>query len=138
MVRRVILLAAVCSLVCPLVCPLVSCGPTIRPSFDSPEPAARNAAIVAAARSGDRRAVPDLVRMLDSDDPATRLLAIRTLERLTGQTFGYDHAAESRDREPAVRRWREFAAGGPGRAGAGTDGAKGGGGTAGAGEARHE
>ncbi len=126
MVRPVMLAAA--------VCPLVSCGPTIRPSFDSPEPAARNAAIVAAARSGDRRAVPDLVRMLDSDDPATRLLAIRTLERLTGQTFGYDHAAERRDREPAVRRWREFAAVDPARPGA-DGGVRGG---TGAGEARHE
>jgi HEAT repeat protein len=82
-----------------------ACGPTIHPSFDSPEPAARNAAIVRAADQGDRSAIPDLVRMLDSDDPATRLLAIRTLERLEGTTLGYDHAASIPDRDQAIARW---------------------------------
>lgn len=95
---------AVLSLVCatPL---LSSCGPSIHPSFNSPEPAARNAAIVLAADSGDRAAIPDLVRMLDSDDPATRLLAIRTLERLEGTTLGYDYAAPISERDQAIARW---------------------------------
>jgi len=79
--------------------------------FDSPEPAARMDAILDAARRSDRSAVPDIVETLESDDPATRLLAIRTLERLTGQTFGYDYAAPRAEREIAVDRWREFAVG---------------------------
>lgn len=75
------------------------------PDFNSPEPAARNAAIVQAARDGDRNAIPDLIRMLDSDDPATRVLAIRALERLTGETFGYDPAGEMASRERSVGQW---------------------------------
>jgi hypothetical protein len=86
-----------------------ACGPAIHPSFDSPEPAARNAAIVTAAGTKDPSAIPQLVRMLDSDDPATRLLAIRTLESITGETFGYDHADDRDAREPSVSRWQQYA-----------------------------
>lgn len=81
------------------------CGPTINPSFDSPEPAARNAAIVRAASSQDQRAVPPLVRMLDSDDPVTRMLAIDALERITGERLGYDHHAPQAERDAAAERW---------------------------------
>jgi HEAT repeat protein len=88
---------------------LAACGPTVDPSFDSPEPAARNAAIVEAVRTEDRSAVPDLVRMLESDDPATRVLAIRALERLTGRTLDYEATADELARAGAVRRWREYA-----------------------------
>lgn len=87
---------------------LSGCGPTIRPSFDSPEPAARNAAIVEAARKSDQSTVPDLVRMLDSDDPATRQLAIQTLEQLTGQRLGYDPTDTLTMREAAISRWRAY------------------------------
>jgi HEAT repeat protein len=87
-----------------------ACGPTIKADFDSPEPAARNAAIVQAAAGRDAAAVPNLVRMLDSDDPATRLLAIDALDRITGERLGYEHAAHEHEREPAVRRWQEWVA----------------------------
>jgi HEAT repeats len=87
---------------------LTACGPTITADFDSPEPAARNAAIIKAVETHDASAVPDLVRMLDSDDPATRLLAINALERITGQTMGYDHAAPERDRREATERWQKW------------------------------
>jgi HEAT repeat protein len=75
------------------------------PDFNSPEPAARNAAIVRAAREGEQAAIPDLVRLLDSDDPATRVLSIRTLERLTGQTLGYDPAGDAASRDRAIAEW---------------------------------
>lgn len=86
---------------------LVACGPTIRPDFNSPEPAARNSAIVNAAATKDRAAVPDLVRMLQSDDPATRLLAITALERITGERLGYDLGDSEAARAQAVSRWME-------------------------------
>jgi HEAT repeat protein len=76
--------------------------------FDSPEPAARIEAAVEAADRGDRGAIPDLIALLESDDPATRLVAIRSLERLTGETLGYDHAAGEYEREEAVERWVEW------------------------------
>jgi len=99
------------------------CGPSMPRGFDSPEPAARMDAIVDAARRSDRSAVPRIVPLLDSDDPATRLLAIETLERLTGETFGYDYAAPPADRVAAVERWRRYVVGGgvgeePGASGA--------------------
>lgn len=84
------------------------CGPAVTPDFNSAEPAARMDAAVIAARDGDRSKVPDLIRLLDSDDPATRLVAIRALERLTGETQGYDHAASDEHREAAIRRWEEW------------------------------
>lgn len=84
---------------------LVGCGPVVTPSFDSPEPAARNAAIVRAAETRDRESVDELIAMLSSDDPATRVLAIRTLERITGQTNDYDPHADDLSRAAAVRRW---------------------------------
>lgn len=90
---------------------LAACGPTIRPDFNSPEPAARNDAIVRAAANKDRAAVPDLVRMLQSDDPATRLLAIEALEVITGQRLGYDSSDDEQSRMKAVARWKAFVEG---------------------------
>ncbi|MFN6043378.1 MAG: hypothetical protein ACK46V_15885, partial [Phycisphaerae bacterium] len=43
-----------------LSCPLTGCGPVVTPSFDSPEPAARNAAIVRAAETRDQGSVDEL------------------------------------------------------------------------------
>lgn len=91
-----------------LVAHVPGCGPVVTPSFDSPEPAARNAAIVRAAETRDRGSVDELIAMLDSDDPATRVLAIRTLERITGQTNDYDPHADDLSRDAAVRRWHAW------------------------------
>jgi HEAT repeat protein len=87
---------------------LTGCQATIAPDFESPEPAARNAAIVEAAANNDQRAVPALIVLLDSDDPTTRLLAIGTLSRLTGETHGYDYAAGSWERDAATIRWKAW------------------------------
>jgi HEAT repeat protein len=88
-----------------LILSLAGCGPVVTPSFDSPEPAARNAAIVRAAETRDRESVDELVEMLASDDPATRVLAIRTLERITGKTMAFDPHADEISRAQAIRRW---------------------------------
>lgn len=77
--------------------------------FDSPEPAARMQAAVDAAARNDRSAIPKIISLLDSDDPATRMVAIRSLERLTGQTLGYDHAAPETQRAQAIQRWVDWA-----------------------------
>lgn len=76
--------------------------------FDSPEPAARIGAAVEATAAGDLGAVPDLISLLDSDDPATRLVSINALYRLTGQRLGYDYAAPIAERGAAVGRWVEW------------------------------
>ena len=86
---------------------LLACGPTIRPSFDSPEPAARNAAIVRAASNRDKRATPELIRLLSSDDPATRLLSIAALERINATTHGYNYTDSEQQRNDSIKRWLE-------------------------------
>lgn len=58
-----------------------------------------------AASTGDRSSIPGLIERLSSSDPAERLLAIRSLERLTGETKGYDHAANPQKRAQAIERW---------------------------------
>lgn len=84
----------------------LACGCVSAPAdFNSPEPAARNAAIVKAARESDQKAIPDLIRMLESDDPTTRVLAIRALERLTGETRGYHPESDEAARQRAVDAW---------------------------------
>lgn len=104
---RATVAAAFCIVSCSLSLP--ACGPTIVPSFDSPEPAARNSAIVRAGANKDQEAIPDLVRMLDSDDPATRFLAISALDRITGERFGYEASQDEARRVAAVQRWRSYA-----------------------------
>ncbi len=85
-----------------------ACRARVAEDFNSPEPAARNAAIVRAAAERDARAIPDLIRMLDSDDSATRLLTIGALERVTGQTLGYDPSDTEPRRREAVRAWQAW------------------------------
>lgn len=88
----------------------LSCSlPEPKTSFDSPNPAARTRAMARAARTGDTSHIPELIEMLDSDDPAVRMLAINTLERLTGQTLGYDHGAPPAERHRAIDRWVQWA-----------------------------
>ena len=73
--------------------------------FHEKDPAARLRAIRQAAATRDASAVPSLIGLLQSDDPAERLLAIGALERITGETRGYDHAAPIDERNAAVERW---------------------------------
>jgi len=91
---------------------LAGCQEHDRTDFDDVDPAARIQAIQDAAASNDRSAIPDLIRSLDSDDPAERMLAIRALEQMTGQTLGYEHWAPRADRAAAAQRWADWYAGG--------------------------
>jgi hypothetical protein len=73
--------------------------------FDSPVPSERIRAASAAAERGDQSSIPDLIRLLESDDPLVRMTSIRALERLTGQTLGYEHSAPEPQRQEAIARW---------------------------------
>lgn len=86
---------------------VVGCASPPR-GFDSPDPSARMEAITAAAVSRDQRSIPGLIASLDSDDPAVRLAAIRALERVTGRTLGYDHAAPPWRRAAMVHEWERW------------------------------
>jgi hypothetical protein len=76
--------------------------------FQSPVPRSRLDAITRAAESRDQGSVPDLITMLESDDPVVRLAAIRTLERITGTTLGYDYAAPDWQRREKIQAWTEW------------------------------
>jgi len=84
---------------------LSGCVPTEPVSLQARDPVKRMEAIVDAAEEHDRSQIPGLVKLLDSDDPATRMLAIRSLEQITGETHGYDHAAPRYERDKAVDEW---------------------------------
>lgn len=73
--------------------------------FDAPDSAGQLAAIERALVTRDTAAAPELVRLLSSDDPVVRLVASRTLEDLTGQTMGYNHADPEWKRREAIQRW---------------------------------
>jgi hypothetical protein len=76
--------------------------------LDSAVPVERLNAIARVAREKDQAAVPKLITFLNSDDPIVRLSSIRTLEALTGQTLGYDHAAPEWQRRGMVETWVEW------------------------------
>lgn len=81
------------------------CLPETKPGFDSPAPSKRLDAIVDASRLEDDESLVKLVEKLRSQAPAERMFAIRSLEIRTGQTLGYDHAAEHWQRIEAYNLW---------------------------------
>ena len=94
-----------------VVCGLIACaspGCRIPKGFDSPESMARVDAALEATDRGDMDSLPHLIEMLDSDDPFVRLVGIRTLERLTGETKGYRHDDPPADRRRAADAWAEW------------------------------
>lgn len=80
----------------------------IQTGFDSPAPTKRIDAIVGASELRDLHSLGRLIEQLESEDPAARMLAIRALEKRTGNTLGYDHAAPRWERIEAVNRWIDY------------------------------
>ncbi len=87
-----------------------ACASALPVGFDEEAPDGRIHAIIDAARTRDTAKIPDLIAQLDSDDPAVRLFAIRTLELLTDQTHGYHHADSPAAREMAIDNWVQWLA----------------------------
>lgn len=85
---------------------LSACVP-IPTGFDSPVPGARIDASVRAATEQDAQAIPDLIELLESEDPATRLIAANAIEWIIGRPIDYDLGAPQPDRFAAVERLRE-------------------------------
>lgn len=80
-------------------------GPAVITSND---PSSKIPAIKKAVAARDTQTAPQLVRSLESDDPAVRFFAIRGLHDLTGETFGYVWYADHRERERALRQWKSW------------------------------
>ncbi len=88
---------------------ILGCAP-VPVGFDAPSEIRRLDAVVEAAQVDDRspETIRSIIEQLDSFDPAMRMISIRTLERFTGQTLGYDYAAPEWERGLAVDRWVEW------------------------------
>lgn len=76
--------------------------------FDTDYPGGLIPAITRAARERDRDSIPDLIELLDNADPAVRFASIHALERITGQTLGYNHAAPEDERRERVAAWVQW------------------------------
>ena len=88
---------------------LVGCTGFVGPRTVANEDAAvKIPAIKQAVQENDAQVIPQLVRDLDSDDPAVRFYAIEGLERLTGQTFGYVYYADPPARREATLKWQQW------------------------------
>lgn len=88
---------------------LAGCSlPPQRADFASNDPQERTLAVAKAAREDDRRSVPQLIQVLQSTDPAERMLAIDTLEQMTGQTLGFEYWAPASARRKAIDRWQAW------------------------------
>ena len=72
----------------------------------SNDPASKIPAIKKAVDARRSTTAPQLVRSLESEDPAVRFYAIRGLQDLTGETFGYVWYGEDRARASALQKWK--------------------------------
>jgi len=96
-----------------LAASLAGCGgiPRAQRVVTNPDPTAKIPAIKASVQTNDTAVVRQLIKDLESDDPAVRFYAIGGLQRLTGQTFGYQYYADEQNRAAAVQRWKAWLAG---------------------------
>lgn len=99
-----------------IVCGGISCllGACTAPRPDyvvtDPDPGVKIPAIKqsVARHADDAATVRQLVKDLDSDDPAVRFYAIEGLRRLTGQDFKYVYYEDADERKPAVEQWKAW------------------------------
>ena len=89
-----------------------ACGAPTGPStVADPDPTVKIPAIKARVAQGDNSVVQQLIKDLENDDPAVRFYAINGLERLTGETFGYQYFVDEEQRAAAVEKWKAWLAG---------------------------
>ena len=88
-------------------------GPPPEKKITNPDLSGKIPAIVDAVERRDRRAVAQLVKELEDDDPAVRFYAIEGLRRLTGETLGYRYVDGEDERDQAVKRWQQWLGGQP-------------------------
>jgi hypothetical protein len=79
-----------------------------KPDINSPDASLKIPAIKSAVDRKDMSVVGNLIKDLDSDDPAVRFYAIQGLQRLTGETFGYAYFADADTRRPALQQWQRW------------------------------
>jgi hypothetical protein len=91
---------------------LACSGPGPEKDVRNPDPSGKIPAYKEAVREKDRKAARQMVKDLDSEDPAVRMFAIIALRRMTGgDTFGYQYFDDEHDRRPAIKRWEHWLSG---------------------------
>jgi PBP1b-binding outer membrane lipoprotein LpoB len=58
----------------------------------------------------DTKALRQMVKDLDSDDPAVRFYTINKLKEITGNTLGYRYYDDEMRRLPALKKWQQWLA----------------------------
>jgi hypothetical protein len=86
-------------------------APRPKPTLTDPDPSLKIPAIKLSVQNKDNSAAAQLVKDLNSDDPAVRFYAIEGLRKLTGEDFGYRYYDDTDAREPAVERWKAWLVG---------------------------
>ncbi len=76
-------------------------------ALESPDPAQRARAAVAAGQARDTSAAHHLVGLLEDPDSGVRFCAIGALKRIYGDDLGYRYFDPRAEREAAVERWRD-------------------------------
>lgn len=99
-----------CLLVLSLLCGCLP-APRPKPVLTDPDPSLKIPAIKLSVQNKDTSAAAQLVKDLNSDDPAVRFYAIEGLRKLTGEDFGYRYYDDTDAREPAIERWKAWLAG---------------------------
>jgi hypothetical protein len=75
----------------------------------NPDPSGKIPAIKRAVEQRDMAAARQMIKDLESDDPAVRFYAIQGLERLTGETFGYRYFEDDDEqRKGALEKWQAW------------------------------
>ena len=87
---------------------LAGCSTPEKPSLASNDPSLAIPAMEQASHNHDKSAIPQLIKNLDSDDPAVRFYAITSLKEITGKTFDYRYYDDETGRSPAVKRWQQW------------------------------
>ena len=74
-----------------------------------PDPTVKIPAIKKAVDEHNLAATRQMVKDLESDDPAVRFYAVEGLRKMTGEEFGYEWFDDDDDaRQPAVKKWQEW------------------------------
>ncbi len=74
----------------------------------SNDPGSKIPAIKRAADARDTETARQLVKALESEDPAVRFYSIRGLQSLTGETFGYVWYVGDAERRAATDQWNQW------------------------------
>ena len=85
-----------------------ACAPAFRRLARHADVVIRRNALHGLAEIGDRTAIPLLIEGLSEEDLGIRRICSEGLEKLTGETHGFDPRAPEEERAAAVERWKAW------------------------------